>query len=357
MVRYQNYLENHYPDGFYAEQKRLLMLKFRKSTRQPMLKSLNLRWFIGALLALILVACAEPAREVSFKIVSPTPRPILEITQVPTTDVNDLTPVAEGQPQINTDPVQLPTATPTVVFQPSPTLNLALPSPTFGFRLNTATPSPTSTESVEVSPPNPTEKVTPAKSDTAPTVTMEAPSTENTDPTPEPTSNNPELRQRQQDRNVLVALQLDNNCYLTDNEIPGRIVLQNFGETPFYLYIRGQLLFSINNSPLGPDFPPPAPSLREDFILLEFEDSYTWQIEDLGLFIQGMGPASGIDFSETVFGLPPGNYWVTAGYSNDKDGLTEQIDGTYLIPEAAWRGIAVSREVRFRVVRDLAECQ
>lgn len=279
----------------------------------------------------LVAACAGEADEANYRILSPTPRPQLTVTAVPTVAAQDLT--------------AAPSATRTATLMATATEAPASP-----------TPSPDSPTPADSSPSASPE--TPATDATTVTPTAQNGQTDgDSAPSgPTPTSINPILRQRQQDRDFLVQFQLERSCFLTNTEIPARIVVTNFREGPIYLYTRGQLLFSINNSNLEPDFSPPEPTLREDFVLLETTESYTFELEDLGLFIQGMGPVSGIDFSDTFLGLPSGEYWVTAAYSNDKDGLTEQQDGSYLIPQAAWRGTGVSREVRFTVVDDLADC-
>ena len=291
------------------------------------------RVLVGAGLALfILSACDEPATKVNYTILSPTPRNTVETTRVATFDANnvsDLRPPATAIPP--TDTPLPPTAPPTEEATSEPTATEALPTATF--EITEEAP----VESIEVTAEPTVVEVTP-------------------EPTELPASNNEELRALQEDRNILVELRLDENCYLSDQEIPAEISLRNFGEAEIYLYTRGQLLFSINNSPLAPDFPPPAPNFREEFEILALEGRYVWELEDLGLYLRGMGPEAGIDFGDTIFGLPSGYYWLTVAYSNDQSGLIEQIDGTYLIPEAAWRGIAVSRESRFTVVDDLADC-
>jgi hypothetical protein len=191
-----------------------------------------------------------------------------------------------------------------------------------------------------------------------PTVTLTA--TPDGSPTATPTATattiNVELRTRQSDPDVLLRIFLDSECYLVDTEVTGRLEMRNFREKTIYLYVRGQIMLSINNSALLPDFPPGEPLSREDFVRLEFDQAHNWFIEDLNLYVLGMGLELPIDMSETIYGLPVGEYWITMAYNNPHNGLTEQRDGTYLIPEAAWRGLAVSREARFVVVEDLADC-
>lgn len=220
---------------------------------------------------------------------------------------------------------------------PTPT-----PTPTFRetLRFITATPRP----------PTPTPSITPS-----PTISL-TPS-----PTPSPTATTiyATLRAAVTDPDIAVRFLLDDACFVEGTEITGRVILRNLRSAPVYIYLGGRIGFSINNSPILPEFPPQAPSARSEFILLEPNNEVVVQeIEDLGLFVQGMGSESGIDFSESeiIFGLPVNEYWVTAAYSNPHDGLEEQFDGTYLIPQAAWRGLTISRERRFIVVADADAC-
>jgi hypothetical protein len=215
---------------------------------------------------------------------------------------------------------------------------------------------PPATATLTRTPTQPSTATATATLTPTPTLTPTLAGTPTDTPTPTTTSVYQELHARQEDPDVALRLTLDGDCFVADNEIPARLVMRSFKAEPFYFYTRGQLLFSINNSPLLPDFPPPEPVLREDFVILETGGEYEWELEDLGLYIQGMGLESPIDFGETVFGLPVGEYWVIAAYSNPHDGLKQQRDRSYLIPQAAWRGLSVSREVRFRVVEDAADC-
>ena len=291
--------------------------------------------FIGTLLILALAACADDG-SVSYRVLSPTPRARVVVSPIPTVDLAALT---FGPTEVAVEPTEEPTEEPTVEATDEPTQEATEleAAPTIEATTETDEPEIADTEV----PPEETDEPTP----------------EETGPTePTPTSNNDSLRQQQTDPNFLLRITLEEECYLSDLEIPARLVARNFSENPFYLYINGQRLFSINNGPLGPDFPPNEPVTSDEFVFMETDDVYAWDVEDVGLELRGMGPNAGIDFGTTVFGLPAGNYWLTAAYSNDKDGLTQQRDGTYLIPQAAWRGIAVSREVRFTVVDDLEDC-
>lgn len=216
------------------------------------------------------------------------------------------------------------------------------PSPTFRetIRFITATPKAITA--------TPTASMTPSQSPT-PSIT----------PTATVTTNYDDLRQMMTDDAIGMRFVLDDNCFLVDNEITGRVILRNLSQEALYIYLPGQIALSINNSSLLPDFEPRAPSRREEFLLLEPGDEVQLlEIEDLGLFVQGMGSESGIDFfaSGTIFGLPVGQYWVTAAYTNPHTGLEEQVDGSYLIPEAAWRGRIISRELRFQVVDNRNDC-
>lgn len=232
----------------------------------------------------------------------------------------------------------------TVGFGSTP-IRTATQTPTIGFG---GTAGPTRTASRTPSP-SATSQVLPSATLGTPTMTF----------TPRPTSIYQELRALQLDPDFVLRFRLDATCYEADHEVTGVLSVRNLKDTPFYLYLGGQIMFSINDSPLLPDFPPNEPTSRDDFFILEPNaEIVLLEIEDVGLYVQGMGPDSGIDFfeTETVYGLPVGDYWVTAGYSNPHSGLRQQIDRTYLIPEAAWRGVAVSRELRFSVVEDLDEC-
>jgi hypothetical protein len=315
---------------------------------------------LGVGILLFVAACGDEPNEVTYRILSPTPRPRLEVTPVPTLDVNDLTPATVVV-------AQAPTLEPTVTATQTPTSEPTRVPETDEPATTSALPTnvPTNTPANDVIMATEETAATASLAADAPTETLTATATTQVESdqsrsgaelTPLPTSNNDALRAQQTDPNFLVQLSLEDDCFVTNEEIPVRVVARNFNENPIYLYTRGQIMFSINNSPLGPQFSPPEPSLPEDFVALELDDLYVWDFEDLGLAIQGMGPESGIDFGETFLGLPPGFYWVTAAYTNDKDGLAEQIDGTYLIPQAAWQGLGVSREERFRVVAEGEGC-
>lgn len=286
----------------------------------------------GFVLILTLAACADDGA-VTFRVLSPTPRPRINASPVPTVDLDALTfePTA-----VAVEPTEEPTVEATDV--PSETAE-----------------SLTEEESTELVAPE-TDVVEASSTEAPPEVTDEPTEEESGPAGPTPTSNNEALRQQQTDPNLLLRIELQEECYLSDNEIPARVTVRNFNDNPIYFYVNGQRMFSINNSPLGPDFSPNEPVSTLDFALLDTDDIFAWDVEDIGLELRGMGPNSGIDFGTTVFGLPAGEYWLTAAYSNDKDGLTQQRDGTYLIPQAAWRGLAVSREVRFTVVDDLDDC-
>lgn len=290
----------------------------------------------GILLILTLAACADDGA-VTFRVLSPTPRPRVNASPVPTVDLDALT----FEPtMVAVEPTEEPTEEPTVEATDVPSETDEAPT-----EEDTTEAVASETDVVEVS------------STQAPPAETDEPTEEASGPAgPTPTSNNEALRQQQSDPNLLLRIELTEECYLSDNEIPARVTVRNFSDDPIYFYVNGQRMFSINNSPLGPDFPPNEPVSSLDFVLLDTDDVFAWDVEDIGLELRGMGPNSGIDFGTTIFGLPAGEYWLTAGYSNDKDGLTQQRDGTYLIPQAAWRGVAVSREVRFTVVDDLDDC-
>lgn len=188
------------------------------------------------------------------------------------------------------------------------------------------------------------------------------------DATPLPTlpaSNNAELRLQQTDPDLALVIDNMQACYLAYQEIPVGVSLTSYKTDPnFRFYIEGGLLFSINNTALLQTGAVPEPLFREQIINIPAFEVYSFPlIEDLGLFLRGVEPLelapSGIPFGtadDTGFGLPPGNYRLTAGYINPHDGLTQQADGSYLTPFAAWRGTLVSRDVAFRVVEDLRFC-
>lgn len=215
------------------------------------------------------------------------------------------------------------------------------PTPTFRgtLRFITATPvTPTATASI-----TPTPSTTPT-----PTIT----------PTPSPTSIYPNLLAEATDPNLGVRFLVE-QCFEKDQDISASIRLRNLSDEAIYIYLNGQIRFSINNSQLLPNVIPNTPGARDEFFLLEPNaELEIVAIDDLGFFIQGIGPESGINFFETqtIFGLPVGSYWVTAAFTNPHDGLEQQIDGSYLIPRAAWTGTTISREVRFVVVEDSSEC-
>ncbi|MBI5930098.1 MAG: hypothetical protein HY862_12375 [Chloroflexi bacterium] len=244
-------------------------------------------------------------------------------------------------------------------IQPTqPSTNWVAPqraTPTYTATVPTLTPTPTNTRPPVTPSLTPTLTVTPSITPTN-TMTSTPAGSPTMTPTATATTINAELQTRNSDPDLVLRLILDSNCYLVDNEITGKLVVSNFHENPIYLYLRGQIMLSINNSPLLPDFPPGEPLIGDDFVRLGYDEFYEWEIEDLGLYVLSMGLETPIDMSETIYGLPVGDYWVTVAYNNPHSGLAKQRDGTYLIPEAAWRGLSVSREVRFSVVPDLADC-
>jgi hypothetical protein len=176
---------------------------------------------------------------------------------------------------------------------------------------------------------------------------------------PTPTSNAAEIRAMRENTGLLLNVQFEEACYLADDFIPFTIEVINTSTGPFYFYENGRWMLSINNSPVGPSLVIAEPSLRDDFTLMEVSDTFIREEFDLGLWVLSLSFEEDADvpLSETGLGLPPGDYWITFVYQNDKDGLTEQPDGTFLIPRAAWRGTAISQERRIRVVSDLTECE
>lgn len=285
------------------------------------------------LLTLIGIGCSGNNSTVSYRIASPTDRPSREVTPISTRD-------AERDILVMAPPRRTPTVTATTSLAPSETATTT--------STVTETTSPTETESVEsdeTREPSDTEE----PDDGTPTETLQ----------PTATTIYEDLRTLVTDRDIIIRFRLDSECYLVDHEVTGTISLRSLKDNPVYIYLKGQISFSINNSPLLPDFPPNEPVLREDFVLLQPNEEVTLlELEDINPYIQSMGPESGIDLfaTETLFGLPIGNYWVTAGYSNPHDGLTRQIDDSFLIPEAAWRGTVISRELRFVVVENEEDC-
>jgi len=175
-------------------------------------------------------------------------------------------------------------------------------------------------------------------------------------PTPEPTSNHEELAALRDNPNLEIAVQMDEQCFLENDFIPFNLTVTSRETDSIYFYRHGRWLLSINNSPAGPQLASMEPTIRDDFIDLTPNETYTQEEEDLGLWVLSLGPESGIPFTPTGIGLPAGDYWVTFLYTNDQDGLKEQPDGTYLIEKTAWRGTVVTPEIRLKVVDDLSKC-
>jgi hypothetical protein len=171
-----------------------------------------------------------------------------------------------------------------------------------------------------------------------------------------PTSNSEALRAMQDNKTLLVSFEMGGECFLANDYTPFKLMVLNLASEPIYFYLKGRWLLSINNSSLGPNLASLAPTLREDFLEIAPNATYERGEEDIGLWVLSLGPDSGIPFTPTGIGLPAGEYWVTFAYNNDQDGLHKQPGGSYLIPEAAWRGTAVSFEVRFKIVDDLSNC-
>lgn len=300
----------------------------------------NVLIFLGlGLLALVGMGCTENTSTTSYRIASATNRPTREVLSIGTRD-------AEREILVMAPPRRTPTAT-----------DEAIPT-------ETSTVEPTATEASETATATiETPEVAEETETLEPTATEESETdgeeTETETPLPTATTIHADLMTLNTDRDIIVRFNLDSECYLVDHEVTGNIALRSLKDVPVYIYLKGQIRFSINNSPLLPDFPPAEPVFREDFILLQPNTEVTLlEIEDISPYIQGMGAESGIDFlaSETLFGMPQGNYWVTAGYTNPHDGLTRQIDDSFLIPEAAWQGTAVSPEQRFIVVENEEDC-
>lgn len=215
----------------------------------------------------------------------------------------------------------------------------------------TPTQPPATPEAVSLSP------IQAAQAATAAVPATAAPTLQPSPALPTPTSNAAELKAMTENPNLIAVMEMDAECFLANDYIPFRLKVISLETQPIYFYKNGKWLLSINNSPLGPQLASLEPTLREDFVTIEPNESYEQVEEDLGLWVLSLGPDSGIPLTPTGVGLPVGEYWVTFMYNNDQDGLTEQVDGTYLIDKAAWRGTAVAEEVRFKVVEDLAQCQ
>jgi hypothetical protein len=204
-------------------------------------------------------------------------------------------------------------------------------------------PSPAATEVAQASA---TQAASPTPPITIPTI----------EPSPLPTSNHVDIQTLVENPNLLLAVNLESTCFLADDFIPFQLTVTSLETQPIYFYKSGQWKLSINNSPLGPQLTSRDPTLRDEFVDIPPNESFSIEEEDLGLWVLSLGPDSGIPFTPTGLGLPTGDYWVTFVYSNDQDGLKEQIDGTYLLDRAAWQGTAVAPEVQFKVVSDLADC-
>jgi hypothetical protein len=159
-----------------------------------------------------------------------------------------------------------------------------------------------------------------------------------------------------QNPTLVLQLKLDTPCFLAEEPIGFRLEILSLETAPIYFYREGQWQLSLNNSPLGPSLAPRVPSAREEFVDLLPKQTLTRQEEDLGLWVMSLGPEMLRLATSTGLGLPAGDYWVTFVYRNDQDGLTEQFDGRFLIDRAAWRGVLVAPEVRFKVVTDLTAC-
>lgn len=172
---------------------------------------------------------------------------------------------------------------------------------------------------------------------------------------PTPTSNVEALQLLQTNPTLLVSIEMRETCFVEGEPIPFRLIGRNLADDAIYFYTEGSWQFSINNGDVGPVLASRVPTLTEEFDLIEPNSIYVRDEEDLGLWVQSLGPEYRSFATETGFGLPQGDYWVTFLYTNDQDGLTEQPDETFLIERAAWTGTAVSFELRFRVAEE--ECE
>lgn len=222
-------------------------------------------------------------------------------------------------------------------------------------------PTATPTEETQVEP---TEEVTRESTENAveaaiqPTTSLES-TAELQIETPQalPTSNAAEIKALQDNGDLFLTMRLEQDCFAANDFIPFTLDIINVSANPIYFYKNGLWRLSINNSSLGPQLAIQEPQLRDDFVTLAPNSNFIQNEDDLGLWVQSLGPDSGIPLTPTGIGLPAGDYWITFVYSNDKNGLTEQPDGTYLIDRSAWLGTTVASEKRLRVVDDISECE
>lgn len=216
----------------------------------------------------------------------------------------------------------------------------------------TMEPMPENTESPSVTTTDPT-------SEAAPDDPTSDPAADGSAAAPDilPTSNAASVQALAENPTQLLAIRMDSTCFVEGDPIPFRLEVTNLESAPVYFYTEGLWRLSINNSPVGPNLAEREPQVREDFVELPANQTYTREEEDLGLWVLSLGPDYISFSSPTGSGLRANEYWVSFLYTNVKDGLTEQPDGTFLIDRPAWRGTIVTSEIRFRVVEDPAQCE
>lgn len=295
-------------------------MRARKST--PLLKRSGI-FYLFSMLFLILAACNA----------ADDPAPKTDVTLEPSQIAANIRVTFTASPA----PTEPPTREPTEELTAEATENLS-----------EATQE--ATEEIIESAIQPTVTLAPTH-----TAIPETP-TETPIPQATPTSNSAEIKALQDNSDLFVTLRFEAECGVAGEFIPFTLEVINVSNGALYFYKNGLWMLSINNSPVGPRLAIQEPQLRSDFVELAPNTTFVQEEDDLGLWVQSLGPESGIAFSPTGLGLPAGDYWVTFVYTNDKDGLTEQPDGTFLIDRAAWRGTTVSSEKRLRVVENLSEC-
>jgi hypothetical protein len=178
-----------------------------------------------------------------------------------------------------------------------------------------------------------------------------APAAEATQP-----ENSAELQALTDNPSIILAMEMDSECFLAGDFVSFRLTITSRETQPIWFYKMGRWQFSLNGTPVGPDISPREPTGREEFEFLDPNETYTQEEDDLGLWVQSLGPEYFDMASPTGIGLPAGTYWVTFLYNNDQDGQREQPGRTFLIDSPAWRGTIVAPQLEFKVVNDLSEC-
>lgn len=172
----------------------------------------------------------------------------------------------------------------------------------------------------------------------------------------EPPANSAELQAMTDNPSIMAAVEMVESCFVADDFVSFTLKITSLETAPIWFYKQGRWLFSLNGTPLGPDIASRLPTARDEFVQLEPNGVYTQEEEDLGLWVQSLGPEYFSLASPTGIGLPAGTYWLTFMYNNDQAGQERQVGGTYLIDKPAWQGTIVAPQVGFRVVNDLSEC-